>query len=50
MELTFADILKETVRLDASDLHIAVGSPPAVRVRGQLQRLDVPAATLAGHA
>ena len=38
----FADILKETVRLEASDLHIAVGSPPAVRVRGQLQRQIAP--------
>ncbi len=41
----FADILKETVRLDASDLHIAVGSPPLVRIRGELQRLDYPAMT-----
>ncbi len=40
--MEFSDILKETVRLEASDLHIAVGSPPAVRIRGQLQRLDAP--------
>jgi twitching motility protein PilT len=40
--MEFSDILKETVRLEASDLHIAVGSPPAVRIRGQLQRLDMP--------
>ena len=40
--MEFSDILKETVRLEASDLHIAVGSPPVVRIRGQLQRLDQP--------
>jgi twitching motility protein PilT len=42
MALDFSEALKETVRLDASDLHIAVGAPPTVRVRGQLQRLDAP--------
>jgi twitching motility protein PilT len=42
MEFDFADILLETIRLDASDLHISVGSPPAVRVRGGLKRLDYP--------
>jgi twitching motility protein PilT len=42
MEFDFADILLETIRLDASDLHISVGSPPAVRVRGDLKRLDYP--------
>jgi twitching motility protein PilT len=42
MEFDFADILLETIRLDASDLHISVGSPPAVRVRGDLRRLDYP--------
>jgi twitching motility protein PilT len=42
MEFDFADILLETIRLDASDLHISVGSPPAVRVRGELKRLDYP--------
>jgi twitching motility protein PilT len=45
MALDFAQVLQETVRLDASDLHIAVGAPPSVRVRGQLQRLDSPALT-----
>jgi twitching motility protein PilT len=45
MALDFAEVLKETVRLDASDLHIAVGAPPSVRVRGQLQRLDTPSMT-----
>jgi twitching motility protein PilT len=45
MEFDFADILLETIRLDASDLHISVGSPPAVRVRGDLKRLDYPEMT-----
>jgi twitching motility protein PilT len=42
MDFDFADILLETIRLDASDLHITVGSPPAVRVKGGLKRLDYP--------
>jgi twitching motility protein PilT len=42
MEFDFADILLETIRLDASDLHISVGSPPVVRIRGALKRLDYP--------
>jgi twitching motility protein PilT len=41
MAFDFPQALKETVRLDASDLHIAVGAPPTVRVRGQLQGLDM---------
>jgi twitching motility protein PilT len=40
MNFDFADVLLETIRLDASDLHITVGSPPVVRVRGELKRLD----------
>jgi twitching motility protein PilT len=43
--MDFSEVLKETVRLDASDLHIAVGAPPTVRIRGQLQRLDYPPLT-----
>jgi twitching motility protein PilT len=42
MDFDFADILLETIRLDASDLHITVGAPPVVRVRGELKRLDYP--------
>jgi twitching motility protein PilT len=45
MPIEFTEVLKETVRVDASDLHIAVGSAPAIRVRGQLQRLDGPPLT-----
>jgi twitching motility protein PilT len=42
MALDFSEALKETVRREASDLHIVVGAPPIVRVRGQLQRLEGP--------
>ena len=45
MEFDFADILLETIRLDASDLHISVGAPPVVRVRGELKRLEYPPMT-----
>ena len=40
MELDFADVLTQTVALNASDLHMTVGSPPMVRVRGELRALD----------
>jgi len=36
------DLLKSMVDKGASDLHITTGSPPQVRVRGQLYPLDVP--------
>ena len=34
------DLLERMVALKASDLHVTVGSPPAVRVRGHVQRLE----------
>ncbi len=34
------ELLKQMVARNASDLHITVGSPPVVRVRGHLERLD----------
>ncbi len=40
MELV--DILVEVLDLGASDLHLAVGMPPAVRVNGKLEPLDYP--------
>jgi twitching motility protein PilT len=40
MDIDFADCLKQTVELNASDLHMTVGSPPMVRVRGELRALD----------
>jgi twitching motility protein PilT len=40
MEIDFAEVLKQTVDAKASDLHMTVGSPPVVRVRGELRALD----------
>jgi twitching motility protein PilT len=38
------DLLEAMVARGASDLHLTVGTPPAIRVRGELERLDgVPA-------
>src|SRR5204863_5625181 len=39
---TLPDLLKTTLELDGSDLHIASGTPPQVRVHGSLRRLDLP--------
>ena len=33
-------LLTQMVQLNASDLHLTVGAPPVVRVRGHLQRFD----------
>jgi twitching motility protein PilT len=38
--LSIDDLLREMVALDASDLHITVGSQPVVRVNGVLERLE----------
>jgi len=35
-------MLKQTVELQGSDLHLSIGSPPQVRVHGELQRLEGP--------
>jgi twitching motility protein PilT len=40
MEIDFAEVLKEVVDLKASDLHLTVGAPPMVRVRGELRALE----------
>src|SRR3954447_9967286 len=40
MEIDFAEILSQTIELNASDLHMTVGSPPMVRVRGELRALE----------
>ena len=34
------DLLDRVLRLDGSDLHLTVGSPPVVRVQGELQRME----------
>ena len=40
MEIDFAECLKQTVELNASDLHMTGGSPPVIRVRGELRALE----------
>jgi twitching motility protein PilT len=40
--MTLPELLKKTVDLDGSDLHLSTNSPPQVRVHGKLQRLDLP--------
>ncbi|MBM3750074.1 MAG: type IV pilus twitching motility protein PilT [Acidimicrobiia bacterium] len=40
--MTLPDLLVRTAALGGSDLHLSVGSPPQVRVDGDLQRLDGP--------
>ncbi len=42
---TLPDLLRHTIDLNASDLHLTAGSPPQVRVDGDLQRLDMPELT-----
>ena len=39
---TLPELLKTTVAMDGSDLHITTTTPPQVRVHGHLQRLDGP--------
>lgn len=43
--MDIGEILKETVDRQASDLHLAVGLPPVLRIDGRLQPLDRPALT-----
>jgi twitching motility protein PilT len=38
--MNLPDLLKTTLDLGGSDLHLSIGSPPQVRVDGDLQRLD----------
>jgi twitching motility protein PilT len=38
---TLPDLLKQTVELDGSDLHLTTNTPPQVRVHGRLQRLPL---------
>ena len=39
---TLPELLKTTVELDGSDLHLSIATPPQVRVHGELRRLDFP--------
>src|SRR5215217_1869722 len=38
--MTLPELLKKTVELQGSDLHITIGTPPQVRVHGHLERLE----------
>jgi twitching motility protein PilT len=40
--MTLPELLQKTADLNGSDLHLATGSAPQVRVHGELQRLDLP--------
>src|SRR6266545_4332683 len=39
---TLPELLKTTVEMDGSDLHISTSTPPQVRVHGHLRRLPMP--------
>lgn len=38
--VTLRELLEQMVKMNASDLHLTVGTPPVVRVDGKLQRLS----------
>jgi twitching motility protein PilT len=40
---TLVELFERMAAAGASDLHLCAGSPPVIRVRGELQRLDEPA-------
>jgi twitching motility protein PilT len=40
--MNLPDLLKATMELKGSDLHLSIGSPPQVRVDGHLRRLEFP--------
>ena len=42
MEVDFSEIIRQVSELGASDLHMTVGAPPMVRIRGELKGLDFP--------
>jgi twitching motility protein PilT len=44
---TLPELLKMTVDLDGSDLHLSIRTPPQVRVHGSIRRLDLPELTSA---
>jgi twitching motility protein PilT len=39
---TLPELLKTTVEMEGSDLHLSIGTPPQVRVHGHLKRLSFP--------
>lgn len=40
--LTLPELLKQTLDLQGSDLHLSINTPPQVRVHGELERLEGP--------
>ena len=42
MTATLPDLLKLTLEMEGSDLHLTTNTPPQVRVHGELRRLDLP--------
>jgi len=44
-DIDMSELLQLTVEEEASDLHLAVGLPPALRLHGRLQNLDTPPLT-----
>ncbi len=44
---TLPELLKTAVEIEGSDLHLSIGSPPQVRVHGELRRLSCPELTAA---
>jgi twitching motility protein PilT len=42
---SFVDLFEQMAAAGASDLHLCAGSPPVMRVRGELARIDAPALT-----
>jgi twitching motility protein PilT len=47
MTMTLPELLRLTVELEGSDLHLSVEAPPQVRIHGKLRRLDLPDLTSA---
>ena len=45
---TMEELLRETVELGASDLHLSAGLPPLMRIHGDLTRTEHPALSAAG--
>ena len=40
MDFDFAEVLKKMVEARASDVHLTPGSPPVLRVRGQIKPME----------
>lgn len=40
MAMTFDDLLRRAVEANASDVHLKVGSPPVIRIDGEIRRME----------